>query len=96
MEVITEQMPACVIAYLRTVGPYGINNVRLMEELKKWAEINHLLNEDSIILGIAQDNPMTTKPENCRYDTCIVISTNYSFRSQNENKIKITDTFNQY
>ncbi|MGE5397497.1 MAG: AraC family transcriptional regulator, partial [Chitinophagales bacterium] len=60
------------------VGPYGINNVQTMEELKKWARINHLFNDESIILGIARDNPETTKPENCRYDTCIVVSSEYS------------------
>lgn len=78
MDIIIENMPAYRIAYIRQIGPYGINNVQTMEELKKWAEFNHLFNDESIILGIAQDNPETTKPENCCYDTCIVISGNYS------------------
>jgi DNA gyrase inhibitor GyrI len=65
-------------AYIRHIGPYGINNVQTMEELKKWAKFNHLFNDEAIILGIAQDNPEATKPENCRYDTCIVVSSDYS------------------
>ena len=78
MDILIEKMPAYRIAYIRQIGPYGINNVQTMEELKKWAKFNHLFNDDSIILGIAQDNPETTKPEKCRYDTCIVVSTAYS------------------
>lgn len=73
-----ENIPAYRIAYIRKTGPYGINNVKAMDELKKWAKFNHLFNDESIILGIAQDNPETTKPENCRYDTCIVVSNDYS------------------
>ncbi|MFL0198181.1 GyrI-like domain-containing protein [Clostridium sp. WILCCON 0269] len=77
MNIIIEKMPAYRIAYIRKIGSYGINNVQMVEELKKWAKFNQLFNEESIILGIAQDNPETTKPENCRYDTCIVVSNDY-------------------
>jgi len=76
-------MPACRIAYIRKIGPYGMTNIQAMEELKKWASLNHLFNDESIILGIAWDNPETTKPENCRYDACIVISGNYSVTDSN-------------
>lgn len=78
MDIKIEIMPTLRIAYIRKTGPYGINNVQTMEELKKWAKLNHLFNNDSTILGIAQDNPETTDPKNCRYDTCIVISNDYS------------------
>jgi DNA gyrase inhibitor GyrI len=78
MDIVIEKIPAYGIAYIRHIGPYGINNEKTMEELKKWAKLNHLFNDESIILGIAQDNPETTKPENCRYDTCIVVSEDYS------------------
>lgn len=83
MDITIEKIPAYKIAYIRQVGPYGINNVKTMEELKKWAKFNNLFNDESIILGIAQDNPQTTKPENCRYDTCIVVSNNYSVTGGN-------------
>ncbi|MEH7126122.1 GyrI-like domain-containing protein [Bacillus sp. JJ1773] len=78
MNIKIEKIPAYLIAYIRQIGPYGINNVQTMEKLKEWAKSNHLFNDESIILGIAQDNPETTKPENCRYDTCIVVSNDYS------------------
>jgi DNA gyrase inhibitor GyrI len=79
MNIKIEKIPAYRIAYIRQIGPYGIENVQTMEKLKEWAKSNHLFNDESIILGIARDNPETTKPENCRYDTCIVVSNDYSF-----------------
>ncbi|MEO4052513.1 GyrI-like domain-containing protein [Solibacillus sp. CAU 1738] len=78
MNIIIETMPPYRIAYFREIGPYGKNNARTMGKLKEWAKSNHLFNEESIIFGIAQDNPETTKPENCRYDTCIVISNDFT------------------
>ncbi|WP_410983038.1 GyrI-like domain-containing protein [Bacillus cereus] len=78
MDIMIEKIPAYRIAYIRQIGPYGINNVGTMEKLKEWAKSNQLFNDESIIFGIAQDNPETTKPENCRYDTCIVVSNDYS------------------
>jgi len=76
MEMKIETIPPYKIAYIRHIGPYGTGNVQTMQKLKKWAKANKLLNDNSIILGIAHDNPETTKPENCRYDTCLVISDN--------------------
>ena len=78
MDIRIEKMPAYRIAYIRQIGLYGIRNVQTMEELKKWAKSNCLLNDESIILGIAHDDPQTTKPENCRYDACIVIAKDYA------------------
>ncbi len=77
MNITFEEIPSYRIAYIRQVGPYGTGNVQTMEKLKTWADSNNLLNDNSIILGIAHDNPDTTKPEDCRYDTCIVVSDDY-------------------
>ncbi|AGK98615.1 DNA gyrase inhibitor [Clostridium pasteurianum BC1] len=77
VDITIEKIPTHRIAYIRQIGPYGINNVQTMENIKKWAKSNDLFNDESIIFGIAQDNPKTTKPENCRYDTCIVVSKDY-------------------
>ena len=38
---------------------------------------HQLLDESTVILGIARDNPATTLPQNCRYDVCIIISDDY-------------------
>lgn len=48
-----------------------------MEKLKNWAKARDLLDRDSILYGIAHDNPEQTKPENCRYDTCIAIESDF-------------------
>ena len=58
-----EEMPKQRIAYIRHVGPYGINNKAVMEKLKEWAKSNALFKEEAIILGIAWDDVQTTPPE---------------------------------
>jgi len=77
MKIKVETLPASRIAYVRQIGPYGPGNIQAMDKLKKWAKERNLLAESSILLGIPQDNPETTLPENCRYDACIVISNDY-------------------
>ncbi|MGG0185513.1 AraC family transcriptional regulator [Bacillus rhizoplanae] len=76
MNIKVETLPKYRIAYVRQVGPYGPANIQAIEKLKKWAEEKNLV-KSAIILGIPQDNPETTLPENCRYDACIVISKDY-------------------
>jgi len=72
-----EHIPYCQIVYIRQTGPYGQGNVQTMEKLKAWAKSGNLLNEQSIILGIAHDNPELVEPQNCRYDTCLIIPDDY-------------------
>ncbi|KZE66708.1 DNA gyrase inhibitor [Paenibacillus jamilae] len=77
MKTKIEKIPSCRIAYMRQIGPYGIANSQLMEKFKCWVKSNKLFNKTSIILGIAQDNPAFVKPENCRYDACLVLPEDY-------------------
>ncbi|MBZ9626353.1 GyrI-like domain-containing protein [Clostridium sp. FP2] len=74
MDINIEMISSYKIAYIRRIGPYGSENVQIMEQLKSWAREKNLFNENSIILGIAQDNPQFTEPKDCRYDTCLVVS----------------------
>lgn len=74
MEMKIETIPPHKIAYIRHVGPYGTGNEQTMRKLKIWAASKDLYKDNTIILGIARDNPETTRPENCRYDTCLVVS----------------------
>nr|WP_253944710.1 GyrI-like domain-containing protein [Paenibacillus sp. NEAU-GSW1] len=69
------------IAYVRHIGPYGLESQAAMQQLKQWAENNQLLVESAILFGIPQDNPQTTLPENCRYDACIVIPDDFQVDS---------------
>jgi len=92
MKMKIEMMPECEIAYIRRIGAYGRRNVQTMERLKAWARMNHLLNEDSIILGIPQDNPETTNPEKCRYDACLITTADQPIRDDNVSKGKISES----
>ena len=74
MIIKTEFMARSKIAYLRKHGPYGTSNSELMNRFKIWAQKEKLLDKNSVILGIAQDNPERTKPEECRYDVCLIIN----------------------
>lgn len=73
MDIQLEMVPEICIAFVRQKGPYGPDNVRAMEQLKQWAQEKQLLTESAILLGIPQDNPETTLPEDCRYDACICL-----------------------
>lgn len=77
MNINIEVISPYKIAYIRRTGPYGPGNVQIMEQLKSWAREKNLINENSIILGIPQDNPQFTEPKACRYDTCLVVSNDY-------------------
>ncbi len=68
------------VAYLRRTGPYGPGNNSTMEQLKTWAKNERLLNHESVIFGIAQDNPKTTPPEDCRYDACLAVADSFCTR----------------
>jgi DNA gyrase inhibitor GyrI len=73
MDINIEMIPSYKIAYIRRTGPYGLENVQIMEQLKSWASEKNLFCQNSIILGIAQDNPELIDPKDCRYDTCLIV-----------------------
>lgn len=72
MIINVENISPSRIAYIRQTGPYGLQNIQAMEHLKHWAKANDLMNNNTVILGIAHDDPQITPPENCRYDVCIL------------------------
>lgn len=85
MNISIEMIPSYKIAYIRRIGAYGSENVKIMEQLKDWAREENLFNESSIILGIAQDNPKVTEPKDCRYDTCLVVSDEFKVDNKHIN-----------
>jgi len=91
MDINIEMISSYKIAYIRRTGTYGSENVQIMEQLKSWARENDLLNETSIILGIAQDNPQIIEPKNCRYDTCLVVSDEFKVNNKYINFGKTMD-----
>lgn len=60
-----EEFNDITIAYMRREGAYGSENKALMEKFKSYLNQHHLL-KNSVILGIALDNPYTT--ENCKIE----------------------------
>ena len=72
-----KKIPPYHIAYMRSVGQYGLRNAKTMQSLKEWAHSNNLMTAEAIIFGIPQDDPQMTLAENCRYDACIVIAEDY-------------------
>lgn len=74
MDMNIETMLPYRIAYMRRTGAYGAGNSQLMETFKGWVKENHLWDEQAVILGIAWDNSALVKPEDRRYDVCLVIT----------------------
>lgn len=58
------------VAYLRHTGPYGPEISRFwMKKVAPWMEANNLFGRDRY--GISLDDPIVTKPDQCRYDACV-------------------------
>ncbi|MBV7392248.1 GyrI-like domain-containing protein [Enterococcus sp. ALS3] len=68
MELSIENMDSETIFYKRRIGTYGPENFILMDTLKTLMKDKNVFNNDTIIYGIALDNPNITSPQNCRYD----------------------------
>jgi DNA gyrase inhibitor GyrI len=74
LEANLELIPASRIAFMRQTGPYGPDNINLMEKFKQWAKRKGLFDESAVLYAIAQDNPQNTPDDDCRYDVCLVVS----------------------
>jgi AraC family transcriptional regulator len=58
------------VAYLRRTGPYGPGISQFwMKKVSPWMTANNLLGRDRY--GISLDDPIVTRPEDCRYDACV-------------------------
>lgn len=68
-----EEFKNITIAYMRRTGSYGPENKILMENFKEYLKEKHLLDQDSVILGIALDNPAFTEKDKLRYDVGLII-----------------------
>lgn len=72
MKIHIETISALPIAYMRRTGAYGEQNFKVMQNMKDWIRRHNLWDENGTLYSIAQDNPATILPENCRYDACFV------------------------
>jgi AraC family transcriptional regulator len=66
---IIEREPVHV-AYLRHTGPYGKQiGAFWMNTVAPWMATNNLMGRERF--GISLDDPIVTKPAQCRYDACV-------------------------
>ncbi len=73
---IIERHPV-TIAYFRHLGPYGEPVARFWQETYvPWAAMNKL-GPDHARYGISHDDSSITAPEQCRYDACAEVSSDF-------------------
>lgn len=70
---IIEEFENVKIAYMRRVGEYGKENKKLMEIFKEYLKENRLFDENTVLVGIALDNPVETPATMQRYDVGIIV-----------------------
>ena len=70
---IIEEFENIKIAYMRRVGEYGKENKKLMEIFKEYLKENRLFDENTVLVGIALDNPVETPATMQRYDVGIIV-----------------------
>ena len=77
MKVTLIERPSATIAYFRYLGPYGEGVERFWQETYvPWAIMNRL-GPDHARYGISHDDPSITAPEQCRYDACAEVPTDF-------------------
>ena len=78
-QVRLEHVRPIIVAFVRHVGPYDkvldtdSPMSLLWDELFAWGNANKLINADSLLIGIPQDDPSITLPEKQRFDVCVQI-----------------------
>lgn len=70
---IIEEFENVKIAYMRRIGEYGKENKKLMEIFKEYLKENRLFDENTVLVGIALDNPAETAATMQRYDVGIIV-----------------------
>jgi DNA gyrase inhibitor GyrI len=76
MEYEIKQLPQVRVAYLRYKGPFGAPIGEFWKEVfTPWQKAFGLVGK--VTYGMAQDDPSTTPPQDCRYDACVEVSADY-------------------
>jgi AraC family transcriptional regulator len=74
VQVRVERLRPILVAFIRHTGPYesvlepGSKLISLWETLFKWGTECGLVDNDSLLIGIPQDDPTVTPPEKQRFD----------------------------
>jgi AraC family transcriptional regulator len=78
-QVRVEHVRPIIVAFVRHVGPYDKLLDKespmsvLWEELFAWGNATGLIDVDSLLIGIPQDDPSVTPPQKQRFDVCVQI-----------------------
>lgn len=78
-QVRLEHVRPIIVAFVRHIGAYDklldqdSPMSLLWDELFAWGNANKLINADSLLIGIPQDDPSITPPEKQRFDVCVQI-----------------------
>ena len=76
MDVQIKELPAVRVAYLRYKGPFGPALGEFWKEVfAPWQKAFRL--QGRVNYGVAQDDPATTPPDQCRYDACVEVDPDY-------------------
>ena len=79
VQVSVERLRPILVAFIRHIGPYenilepGSKLISLWETLFKWGNERGLIDNDSLLVGIPQDDPMVTPAEKQRFDVGIQV-----------------------
>ncbi|WP_428420770.1 AraC family transcriptional regulator [Methylibium sp.] len=88
MDVTIEQFPETRLAYMRHVGPYGSPGISQMwQRFAPWAAQRGLFQPGRKVLGLGQDRPTLTAPDQCRYDSCVEVDA--SFQPEGEVGVQV-------
>ena len=68
-----ERFEHITLAYRRSVGPYGEQNRRFLEDFKRELAREQLLGPSSVLLGIALDDPAHVPADSLRYEVGLVL-----------------------
>lgn len=74
LEVEVKKIPSYRLAYIRNWGPYNFEDIdSSFTQLLKWAIPRGLLNDRSLVIGVALINPDFSPPQKLIYDACITV-----------------------
>jgi AraC family transcriptional regulator len=74
------------IVYLRHTGPYGPQISEFwMKTVAPWMATNHLMGRERF--GISLDDPIVTKPAQCRYDACVASPEGETLSGNSQRKV---------
>lgn len=84
-------LPPARLIYTQTMQGYSSGTVKAWQKLKSYATKHHLIQKDTLFLGIPFDNPGITPAEKCRYRAGLTVPENAEIdRTENIKQMKLS------